>query len=204
MPVVDDIVRFELRSEQQGVAMSNTLHYQIVSLGDEPTVRDAAIDFATQFRDSIASDLSDKWAITCVLFTNETDPTDAQVPAFTNLAGSEAILPPHPSNQVVNVTRYCNDLSGALKHGSIKLSGLHTGTSQTGRVAVDLELGTLEPFLLNNVILLTTGWEIAPVLKYLVALGPPKVYEYQPVTQVINQGVFRKLRRRSTSLCGSS
>lgn len=205
MPSIDDIIQLRLRSEQQGVLMQNTLHY-IMETDNSPTVVAAAMtEFATQFVDAFRPQLSIQWALTCILYGNITDDAEADQPAFMTEAGSEVTVGPHPSSQVVNCTRYAvSNIDGTLKHGSIKLSGLHKDVSKTGRVESDMELGTLEAFLRAQVSLLAGAWLMRPVLQYTGIVGPPPVLDWADVQQVIVQGVFSKLRSRTSSLCATA
>jgi len=205
MPSVDDIIELKLISEQQGVQMSTTTYWQIEDLGADGPIQGELLKFATAWVDAYRAQLSVQWAVTCVIFNNVTEVSDPVIPAFTNEAGGELTVGPHPTSNVVCITRYCLALvGGALKHGSIRISGLHKDVSKTGRVESDMELGTLENFLTNSVLLPSGGWQITPLLRYRLTVGPPPTYDYAPVVRAITQGVFRKLNSRGSTLCGTA
>lgn len=207
MPTVGDTIETRLISEQQGVQMSTTLFWEVDDIGNSPTIQQAMAELAKQYVDAFRPQLSIQWAITCVLYRNITDPTEAATPTFVTEAGSEITVGPHPSTNVVRVTRYGiqNDLS-KTRRSSIALSGLHKDVSKRGRVESDMELGTLEAFLSSDQIVPALGWTITPKIRYDVTPppAPSRTYEFATVNQAITQGVFRKLARRSSSLCGTS
>jgi hypothetical protein len=205
MPLVDDIIQTRLIAEQQGIAMSTSLYWKIDDVGNNPSIQGAMQSLAFNFVESFRTQLSDKWRLTCVLYRNITRPQDAGIPTYVDEAGSEDTLPPHPTNNVVRVTRYAATaiLPVRIVRSSIAISGLHVGVSRTGRVEQQMELGVLEEFLNNVATFPAGGWQAAPVIPHRRTVLQPLPIDYAQVRTVITQGTFVKLRRRSTALCGS-
>lgn len=207
MPTPGDTIETRLISEQQGVQMSTTLYWEVDDLGNAPTIQQAMADLANKYVGAFRSQLSIQWAVTCVLYRNITNPAEAATPTFVTEAGSEVTVGPHPSTNVVRVTRYGiqNDLS-KTRRSSIAITGLHKDVSKRGRVESDMELGTLEVFLSSDAIVPAAGWTLTPKIRYDVTPppAPSRTYEFATVNQATTQGVFRKLSRRSSALCGTS
>jgi len=206
MPAPDDIIETRLISEQQGVQMSTTLYWEVSDVGDNPTIPAAMANLAEQYVDQFRDQLSIQWAITCVLYRNITNPNEAGIPTFVLEAGSDVASGPNPATGVVRVTRYATGVTPIkLIRSSIAISGLTKDQSKAGRVESNMELGTLESFLSNTVLILATGWSLEPAIPQRTQLPPlPPAYAYLPVSHCITQGVFRKLRSRTSGLCGTA
>jgi len=205
MPSVDDLIQVRFISEQQGVQMQTSLIWQVVDLGTNPSIDVAMASLAAQYVDAFRAQLSIQWAITCVIYDNLTETIEPTFPVFVLEAGSEVTEGPHQTNNVVQVTRYAKKLLGnEIAHGSINIRGLHKNVSKAGRVESDMELGTLEAFLESVQTVPAGGWQLLPMLRYQLTPAPGATYDYAPITRAITQGVFRKLSRRSSSLCGSA
>lgn len=206
MPSPGDVLEIRFISEQQGVQMQTTLFWELDSIGGTPpTIPQAMAALAAAYVDTVRAQMSDQWSVTCVIYRNVTDPSEAQVPVFVSEAGTDT-GEPHAANKVVRITRYAPNAGlTEIKRSSISLSGLNVGVSHNGTVRDDMELGTIEAWLKNDVTVPADGWLLTPKIRYnSIAPAVPPVYEYATVTQCIQQGTFRTLARRNTALCGVS
>ncbi len=200
MPSVGDTIRIKMITEQQGVSMTNLLYFEIDDLGTDGPIRDQLDSFGDQFIASITSQMATSWALTCLIYRN-IFAVEAQVPQFTTKPGT-SINNPHPPHQVIRFNQYANDVpQTAGKHGAFNLSGTHVTASNKGRVAVAANWDAFIVFLKGPLTLDTDGWVITPQLKWLLAVGPPKVHAYDPLISVRMSKRYNDLASRRSKLC---
>lgn len=206
MPATDDIIETKMTFQCQGVQFSNTLYWAIQDLGGNPTISDAVLSIAYQYYGAFQTLCSIDCWLTCVLFRNISNPSEASRPVYANFIGLDAVSPPHPTNQVIRVARYAiRSPDSEVVVSSLAISGITCIHSKRGRLADEGELGTLEQFLKEGQVAPAGGWQIDPVIKVKdTAIVSPPTYQYPNVQACITHPVFKKLQSRNSVLCGTS
>jgi len=208
MPSVDDIVEYRCIHEMDGVQGTFTFWNKILDLGNSPSITDAVNAWALAFVSQMDVMLSLRWALTCVIYRNITDPSEPEIPVINTFPGLDFTESPHPSDLVMWTTRYARRADGGkLIVGRWSLNGFVLPASVRGRIDRDLTLTNIEAFQRDVTTHPAGGWQHEPHQEYTFTPGSPgppvvpPVMEHSPVLEASCRTRVRKLNSRSTGLC---
>lgn len=199
-PIVDDIISIGLISELDGVQMSNTLYFEIDSVGTDPTVFVGLGDVMDKYVDVIKLTLSNQWKLVCGIYENITNP-EGKTLKFATLPGT-GVGDCHPQKQVVRFNRYANQEDFLKIHrGSFSQSGVLESLSTRGRLNDLSVFDAMRSFLKTTTLLGVDRWTVQPNLRWNSGTVPVPIYEYDPIIDVKESGRLLTLNSRKTVLC---
>jgi len=202
-PIVDDIIEIGLVSELDGVQMSNTLYFEIDSVGTDPTVFVGLGDIMDAYVTAIAPTLSNQWKLVCGIYDNITNP-EGKTLKFDTQPGT-GVGDCHPQKQVVRFNRYANQTDFLKIHrGSFSQSGTLESLSTRGRLNDKSVFAAMITFLNTSTLLGGDRWTVDPNLRWNSGTIPVPVYEFDPVIVTQLSGRLLTLNSRKTNLCAVS
>lgn len=193
--LVGDKISVNLITEQAGVAMVNTLYYDVVDATLATTLEAALLEIATAFNTALGTARSSSAVLTCATWTN-LNGNDPFTQTFFNLpgAGSAAALPTESS---VRVRRYATP-GARVNVGAIYVAGVVESLVQRGRLVADGTLGTIASFLENN-IFLAAGPQLSNGF-WVDTTTPSPAFVFTDAAHTVSR--IRTLERRQSKLCG--
>ncbi|GAH92094.1 unnamed protein product [marine sediment metagenome] len=193
-----DKIKVALVTELAGVPMTNILYFEVTDAVLITTLEAALLEIATSFNAAMAATRSSAAVLTCGTWENQ-DGNDPFTQAFFNIpgAGGANAL---PSDAGVRVARY-GIVAADLITGGITIAGIVESQVNRGRLVGAGELGTIEQWMVNPLIL-AAGPTLAPGFYYDTS-GPPLVPGWLLTTKARTRARIVSLSRRQSQLCGS-
>lgn len=204
MPQQGDTIKTVIVQELDGVQLSNTLYWRVDDLGADPTTAVGLNDVLVEYVSIIQSQVASAWSVVCGIYENMTRNEAKQI-VFVSLPGI-GVTDCHPQDQVVRVNRYCQKsapLPAGVGRGAFNQSGVLESLSTKGRVNNMTAFQGLQNFLRVQQVF-GANWTLGPQLRLTQSVGPPKVYQFNDVTQAQPAGRLFKLGSRKTVLCALS
>jgi len=204
MPILNDIIKVTFVQEQAGVQMQNDLYWQIVDLGDYPSVTDGLNDIITAYHAKVSPILANNCELVCAIYENQTT-TEIRQTIFTSLFGVGGAAG-HPQDQVLHVNRYAPEGAPVSKvhRCALKQSGTIEALSTRGRINNLTNVTPFVVFLTTQQIMPGPSWTLNPQLRVQVTPPPAATYAFHRIDFGQESTRFFKLGGRKTALCSTS
>jgi hypothetical protein len=201
MPAINDIIRFSIVTELQGVQMQNQFLYRVDALGVDDGITDNLNAFITEVGTAINTLCSNKLKISCGKYENLSQVEMQQI-VFVNIPGG-ASGDSHPQNQVLRFNSWGFQQPGDERviNNGFNLSGVSEDHSTKGRYNGGGSLVALLALLNGQTDLVpaAAGWSIQAMVYGKNIAGGAEVYR-ESRQSAVNR-TFNKLRQRTTQLC---
>lgn len=196
--VEGDKIKVNLITELSGVVSTNILYFDVSDANLITTIEAALLEIATAFNAALSTIRSSAAKLTCASWDN-LNGNDPFTQTFFDIAGL-GLGTALPAQCAVRVTRYAID-AGEIKVGGIYVAGIDEQLVNRGRINGAGEAGTIESWMVGDVILAA-----GPTLVhgFLINTSPPT-----PTNDFVFTTVARtrprvvSLSRRQSRLCGA-
>jgi len=201
MPEVDDIIQFVMVTELEGVAMRNTIYWQIDNLGNVDDLAAIATILGDEWINVAEGLLSTRLNFIAFLVDNL---TRNEVRGVITTGQSGTILrDAHPQDQVVRFNEWAPDAQAeSLFRGALNLSGVEEALSTDGRVNDIPSFQAVEGFLMNQNIDSGSGLQTTPHIRRRVPGSTPPIYTFHAISKAEVNPTFFKLKSRKTQVLG--
>jgi len=201
MPEVGDIIQYTIVTELEGVAIRNTMYWQIDNLGNTDDLTDIARILGTEWIDQSEGILSVNVKYTAFLVDNLTR-NEIRGVHTTSQAGT-ILRDSHPQDQVLRFNEWAPQEGGeAVFRGGFNLSGLEENLSTDGRVNDIPSMEAVERYLFQQFIDSDSGLQTSPHVRRRTPGSSPPVYTFHKINKAqVNPTLF-KLKSRKTAVLG--
>ena len=201
MPEVDDILQFTIVTELEGVAMRNTMYWQLDNKGNTDDLAAIATILGDAYIDVSEALLSTVVDYTAFLVDNLTR-NEVRGVVTTERSGSQ-LRDSHPQDQVLRFNEWAPSATKEVMHrGAFNLSGIVESLSTDGRVNDIVEFNALAAFLSSQHLDATSGLQTSPHVRRRVPGSQPPVYTFHPIEKAQVNPTFFKLKSRKTQILG--
>lgn len=201
MPETDDIVQFTIVTELEGVAMRNTIYWQLDNLGNVDELTDIARILGEEWIDVAAGVLSSVLDFTAFLVDNLTRNEVRGVHTTSQKGG--VLRDSHPQDQVLRFAEWAPaDPPTVVYRGGFNLSGIEEALSTDGRLNDITEVTAIEGYLFNQHIDSDSGLQASPHVRRRIPGSSPPSYTFHRIVKAQVNPTFFKLKSRKTQVLG--
>ena len=206
MAQVGDFFKVTFVQEIGGVALQNSMIFQVNDLGTDPTINTVLDQLMVAYRGAVTNICTAAWRLTCGVYENLSR-VEVKAIVFSSLTGT-AVGDAHPQDQVVRWNRYGQPAgTDDIIRSWWNQTGIAESFSTDGRVNNATPFADLTSFLTAQLILAGPTWTVKPALFGAIQNNPnptPNVDGFQLVNICQFNNTFFKLRSRKTKLCGAA
>lgn len=194
--LVGDRIDVNLITEQAGVASSNHLYFEVSDATLNDTLEAVLLEIATAFNAALGVWRSSSAVLTCATWrnVNNNDPFTQTFFNIPGLGGANAL----PTQAAARVRRYATNANDIIV-GAINIVGLVETQVERGRLVGAGELGTIESFMANALILVA-GPTLLQGFWYDTNTPGPASWVLTSKAQTVSR--IRTLEKRKSVLCG--
>jgi len=201
MPEVEDIVQFTIVTELEGVAMRNTMYWQLDNLGNVTDLAAIANILGQAYIDVSEALLSTVVEYTAFLVDNLTR-NEVRGVITTSQKGAQ-LRDSHPQDQVLRFNEWAPSSTAEVMHrGAFNLSGVVESLSTHGRINDIVEFNGLAGYLSSQNIDAGSGLQSTPHVRRRVPASQPPIYTFHKITKAQVNPTFFKLKSRKTQILG--